>query len=233
MKTTSRCRSVLGPRLLSRRLELGLTRGEVARRAGVDGAYVAYLEEQGGEPSGPVLLRLAAALHTTAESLVAAAPVQGARRLELLGEDDCWILLSRVPVGRVAFARAGETPLIHPVNHAVVDRHIVIRTGERTQLAYAARAFRRVSYQVDRLDEDQRSGWTVLVTGAARVATPAETAGLHVDELLDPWAAGDRPTVVVIRPERVTGRRIVPPVADVSGDGREREISTAHGRSTP
>lgn len=211
--TTTNRTGAIGTVLRNRRTELGMERAEVARRAGVDPDYLAYLEEQGGEPSGPVLRRLALALRSTVRTLRGTTPAVPRRHLAALDEEDCWRLLSTGSVGRVAFAPAGGPPVVHLVNYVLLDRAVVIRTGERTQLAYAARAFRRVTFEADRLDEEQRTGWSVLVSGAARPAPADKAARMHVDDLVEPWADGERQAVVVIHPDRVTGRRITP-IAD-------------------
>ncbi|MFL6138716.1 MAG: helix-turn-helix domain-containing protein [Frankiaceae bacterium] len=202
----------IGERMRNRRVELGLTREEIARRAGVDAGYVTYLEDQGGAPSGPVLGRLATALRSDARTLAAPGrhPAGSARRLQPVDEDDCWLLLSAGAVGRVAMTSTGGPPLMHLLNYVVMDRRIVMRTSERTQLAYAARALRAVSFESDHVDEDDRSGWSVLVAGTARAATAEQAARLHIDDLLEPWPAGERRTVVTIHPDHVTGCRIVP-----------------------
>ena len=212
MTTTGNRMPRVGDRVRERRVELGLTRAETARRAGVAADYLAYLEEQGGLPSSPVLLRLARALRSDAATLAPASshPAGSARRLQPVDEDDCWLLLEAADVGRVAFSVAGGPPLVHLVNFAVLDRRIVVRTGERTQLAYAARALRTVSFECDHVDEQARTAWSVLVTGSARVASPDQAARLHVDDLVEPWPGDERRAVVTISPDHVTGRRIVP-----------------------
>jgi transcriptional regulator with XRE-family HTH domain len=60
----------LGRRIYERRMELGLSREEVARRAGTDPGYFAYLEERSGARTGSeVLFHLASALGTTVARL--------------------------------------------------------------------------------------------------------------------------------------------------------------------
>jgi nitroimidazol reductase NimA-like FMN-containing flavoprotein (pyridoxamine 5'-phosphate oxidase superfamily) len=211
--TTNESRAAgVGERLRERRVQLGLTREEAARRAGVAPGYLAYLEEQGGAPSGPVLTRLAHALRSDARALAAAVrhPAGSARRLETVDEDGCWALLGGSTVGRVALIPVDGPPLVHLVNFAMLDRRIVIRTSDRSQLAYAARALHAVSFECDHVDESDRTAWSVLVLGTARAATADQAARLHVDDLVEPWPGDERRAVVTIHPDRVTGRRIVP-----------------------
>jgi hypothetical protein len=62
------------------------------------------------------------------------------------------------------------------------------------------------SFQVDRYDWYRRIGWSVLVQGVAQLLTPGESNGL--DDVLSPWAPGDRELLVRIAPDAISGRRI-------------------------
>lgn len=66
--------------------------------------------------------------------------------IQPLGPEECWTLLEGVPVGRLGVVMAGE-PDVFPVNFAVDDRGLVVRTdigtkfsGRRFTLNDAARA---------------------------------------------------------------------------------------------
>jgi len=125
--------------------------------------------------------------------------------LEVLDADECWSLVAGTPVGRVAFVEAGE-PMVLPVNHAVDGRRIVFRTL-RGSLLHEALMRRSVAFQVDGFDAEARTGWSVVIRGTADLA--ADTGSLvHLG--LRPWAdAVDRDDWVEIRPDDVSGRRIV------------------------
>ncbi|MEE1783168.1 pyridoxamine 5'-phosphate oxidase family protein [Streptomyces sp. SP17BM10] len=202
-------------RITERREQLGIEEEELARRAAMAPNYLRHLLTAGPsfDPGG--FVRIAAALGTTREALVEgrsdAPPGQGAPgprpRLLDLTEAECWELVGTHGVGRVGLpVRPG--PVVYPVNF-VVDRHTVAyRTagGSATDPADDAEA----SFQVDHLDEYLGRGWTVLVLGTAHHVTDEEElrhlAGLPGSA---PWAGGDRPLWVRIRPDDVTGRRIV------------------------
>jgi len=65
-----------------------------------------------------------------------------------------------------------------------------------------------VSFEVDHLDEALAEGWSVLVSGEARVVTdPGELAAVSALGVA-PWAGGDRDSYVRIIASEVTGRRI-------------------------
>jgi uncharacterized protein len=125
--------------------------------------------------------------------------------LEVIPPEECWQLLRDAPVGRVAFVEAGD-PMVLPVNHAVVGHRIVFRTL-RGSLLHEALMAASVAFQIDGVDPVRRSGWSVLVRGVADLAEdPDELAKLE----LHPWAdTVDRDDWVQIRPDEVTGRRIV------------------------
>ena len=125
--------------------------------------------------------------------------------LEVLATDECWDLIRRTPVGRIAFVESGQ-PTILPVNHALLGHRVVIRTAGGALLNEAL-LNRPVAFEVDGFDAASRSGWSVLVRG---LAEPAH-ADLDVDDLgLDAWAdAIARDDVVVLMPEEVSGRRIL------------------------
>ncbi|MFK0211743.1 helix-turn-helix domain-containing protein [Streptomyces sp. NPDC090298] len=61
--------SDLGRRVAARRALLGLSREEVAERAGSTSGYIAYVEERVSTPGAEFLVRLASALETTVQDL--------------------------------------------------------------------------------------------------------------------------------------------------------------------
>ena len=97
--------------------------------------------------------------------------------------------------------------MIMPLNYLVHAESVVVRTDPRSELRNALRDA-RVSFEIDGIDQQQRTGWSVLVIGRAQeIVDPRELEELHQTPLL-PWAAGDRSEYVRITPELVTGRRI-------------------------
>ncbi|MFD0473229.1 pyridoxamine 5'-phosphate oxidase family protein [Nonomuraea thailandensis] len=137
----------------------------------------------------------------------------GARRLRELPADEALRLLAGVPFGRIVFTRHA-LPAIRPVNHVVVDGAIVIRSSPGTILSshlssYVEPVEAVVAYEADDLDGYERLGWSVIITGVARlVAEPGEAARLR--DLLTPWVAGEMEQVIRIQPEIVTGFELVP-----------------------
>jgi nitroimidazol reductase NimA-like FMN-containing flavoprotein (pyridoxamine 5'-phosphate oxidase superfamily) len=111
-------------------------------------------------------------------------------QMEDLAETECLELLKEHHFGRVAFVeRAGGPPAIMPLNY------LMLRDTP-------------VSFEIDGIDQRQRTGWSVVVSGRAQeVVDPSELEQLHQTALL-PWAPGDRSQYIRITPELVTGRRI-------------------------
>jgi nitroimidazol reductase NimA-like FMN-containing flavoprotein (pyridoxamine 5'-phosphate oxidase superfamily) len=135
-------------------------------------------------------------------------PVVDRLGLEVLTPDECWQLVARAPVGRLAFAEDGG-PMILPVVHGVVGRRIAFRSAGGGKLG-VARMAGPVAFEVDGWDVDHHTGWSVVARGVARSA-PDDTAEL--DALgLQPWIGpADRGTWVEVVVDEITGRRIAGP----------------------
>lgn len=123
---------------------------------------------------------------------------------------ECLELLARTSVGRVAYCSSGSATVL-PVNHAMVGDGVIIRISPRSELGdHLERGGPRtlVSYQVDEFDDYTQSGWSVLVQGHAQVLDPSDLPDL--EEVPVPWAEGERSLLMLIRPDRITGRRLMP-----------------------
>jgi nitroimidazol reductase NimA-like FMN-containing flavoprotein (pyridoxamine 5'-phosphate oxidase superfamily) len=129
-------------------------------------------------------------------------------RMEDLAESECLELLKIHHFGRVAFVERDEgPPVIMPLNYLMLAETVVVRTDPRSKLGTALRDA-PVSFEIDGIDQRERTGWSVVVSGwAQEIVDPEELEELHQTPLL-PWAPGYRSQYVRIRPELVTGRRI-------------------------
>jgi hypothetical protein len=205
----------LGRRIERRRTELGLTREQVAFRAGMAPSYLAHLEEHStAEPKAGTLLRLAGALRTTPTELgggnVDLPPgvgrAAGTPHLTELSEQECRRLLSTHGVGRLAIPTGGA-PVVVPVNYSVLDDAIVFRT--RQDSVPAQGLDQEVAFEVDRVDDALSQGWSILVRGRAEAVTdPDAVRRLAEQAYSDPWAGGVRDLWIRIGLAVVTGRRI-------------------------
>ncbi|MFJ8492952.1 pyridoxamine 5'-phosphate oxidase family protein [Streptomyces sp. NPDC094038] len=140
-----------------------------------------------------------------------AAPSRGARRSVQLDSSEALRLLGSVRLGRIVFTRQA-LPAVRPVNHVLVDGDIVIRVHEGAALTSRARQADGtgvvVAYEADAIDPDTHLGWSVVVTGYARLVTdPHELA--RYERLLHPWLDRAMEHAVRIRPGLVTGIALV------------------------
>ena len=138
-------------------------------------------------------------------------PTTHPRQAVELTEDECWPLLESVSVGRVVFTQRAM-PAIRPVNHIVDGRVIIIKTHLGAAITARASDSRPgpqgsvVCYEADELDPIRRTGWSVIVTGMARLVT--DPAAARYASAPEPWIAGDRNQVVAIEPQFISGIRL-------------------------
>ncbi|MFJ5260072.1 pyridoxamine 5'-phosphate oxidase family protein [Streptomyces sp. NPDC088387] len=116
-------------------------------------------------------------------------------------------LLGSVSLGRIVFTRHA-LPTVRPVNHVLDGGDIVIRTHETAALTSHAQGSDGpgvvVAYEADAIDPDTHLGWSVVVTGYARLVTdPGELA--RYERMLRPWVEQSMDRAVRIRPDLVTG----------------------------
>ncbi|MDX2847725.1 pyridoxamine 5'-phosphate oxidase family protein [Actinacidiphila glaucinigra] len=161
--------------MAKRRDELGLTREEVAARAGMATSHLRFIEEQSTAAPGPGTMgTLAAVLDTTVTALSGGEadlpPGRRGRasphaRLVELSPGECRARLDGHGVGRIAVTTPGHEAVL-PVNYSVVDRSVVFRTAPGSGPAQAVGT--EVVFEVDHVDEALSQGWSVLVRGPAR-----------------------------------------------------------------
>jgi len=127
--------------------------------------------------------------------------------IEIIERSECVELLGSTDTGRVAVVD-GAQPVIFPINYALDGELIVFRTAEGTKLDATLRGG-PVAFEIDQIDRHTRTGWSVIVTGWARVVTtPSQIA--HFEQLdLRTWSPHRKDNWVAVHPERISGRRIV------------------------
>ena len=128
--------------------------------------------------------------------------------LARLDRATCLQLLSSRRTGRLAYVARAGVPDVVPVNLAVDGERLLVRSGPGPKLQAAERR-EVVAVEVDDLDEDTRTGWSVVVAGRARRLHTSEVAALPADLLPEVWARGPRSSVIAIELTRVEGRRLV------------------------
>ena len=98
------------------------------------------------------------------------APTEGVQRLDL---EECLRLLAIDDVGRLAIVQGGA-PAIFPVNYVLDGTSPVFRTDPGTKLTHGPGT--TVCFEIDGLDRDRRSGWSVVVTGVMESLDDADEA---------------------------------------------------------
>lgn len=134
---------------------------------------------------------------------------EGDRVLRPLTREQALRLLGTVPMGRIAFT-SRAMPAIRPVNHMVDDEgRLIIRSHEGGSIVTATDVERGtvVSYEADQIDTESRVGWTVIVTGLARIVDdPAQIDAYR--QSLQPWVSG-LDYIISIDPAIVTAYELV------------------------
>lgn len=130
------------------------------------------------------------------------------RDITPLSPEECLTLLSEKQVGR--FLYTDELgPAAVPVNYALAGNEIIFRIegGQK----HTAIGQPTLGFEVDHIDSDSRSGWSVLARGTGR-----EIELERVAEVLHrisgpppaPWAVGIHNVWLGITLQTVTGRRL-------------------------
>lgn len=116
--------------------------------------------------------------------------------------------LATATVGRVAHTRQA-LPSVLPVNFALdEDGGVLLRTSAASELARAVDG-EVVAFEADAVDAAAHAGWSVVVTGTARVVTdPAEHERLTRTGPRS-WVPWPQEVFLRIAPQRVTGRELV------------------------
>lgn len=124
-----------------------------------------------------------------------------------------WLLLAAsVPIGRVVYTDQA-LPAVIPMNFVLDGDEVVIRTGSGSTLAAAVRNA-VVAFQVDDFDSETTTGWSVTITGQARLVDEGEETTRLARLPLRPWAPTMNGQFIRIPARRVTGHRLGPARAD-------------------
>ena len=139
---------------------------------------------------------------------VSALPDTDAASVELT-RADCLRLLASGSVGRVVFTERA-LPAAHPVNYLLDGDEVVFRTGDGGKLA-AATLRKLVAFQVDDIDAQARTGWSVLGVGEAYEVLDERRLATLSARMPTPWAeSAVGGHVIAIPLGRLTGRRLGP-----------------------
>jgi nitroimidazol reductase NimA-like FMN-containing flavoprotein (pyridoxamine 5'-phosphate oxidase superfamily) len=128
--------------------------------------------------------------------------------LRRLTRDECLRLMGSVPVGRIVYTRQA-LPAVELVNFVLDHGDIVFRTDAGGKLGAAVRGS-VVAFEVDSLDFERHTGWSVTVVGQCQPVTDSQELMRLRETELTPWAPGEREHFVRIPPTIVNGRQFVP-----------------------
>jgi hypothetical protein len=129
----------------------------------------------------------------------------GQRRLTDLDRGEALRLLGSVSLGRIVFTQRAM-PAVRPVNHILDSTGIIIRSHSGAAIISEADTARGavVAYEADNINPNYLLGWSVVVTGIARlVRDPGELARYR--QALIPWVDREMDQVIRIQPDVVTG----------------------------
>ncbi len=122
-----------------------------------------------------------------------------------LDRSECLALLRRSRIGRVVLS-VNCIPVALPVNVSVLDDDVVFFTAAGSKLDAAVHG-QVVSVEVDDIDSTYDTGWSVLLTGIARLVT--DSADIEtVRPRLRAWAPGPHPFLVRVPATLISGRRL-------------------------
>jgi nitroimidazol reductase NimA-like FMN-containing flavoprotein (pyridoxamine 5'-phosphate oxidase superfamily) len=127
-------------------------------------------------------------------------------RLERLDEAECLRLLRSAALGRVG-VHIGDSPAILPVNYGVLGNDVVFRTAPGTKLSAALMGV-QLAFEVDHIDVETDTAWSVLVVGYAEEIRDEDTLARIGALGLQSWSPEHLAFVVRIRARQITGRRV-------------------------
>lgn len=125
---------------------------------------------------------------------------------EVLDEEECYTLLASVSLGHVGVV-IDATPVILPVNYAVIDRQIVFATGLGSKLT-AALSSSVVAFEADLVDEPGGVAWSVQGHGLSMVLEPGSDLEADATLAVRSLAPLPRHFLAKVRLRHVSGRRL-------------------------
>jgi nitroimidazol reductase NimA-like FMN-containing flavoprotein (pyridoxamine 5'-phosphate oxidase superfamily) len=129
-------------------------------------------------------------------------------RFTELAQDECLELIRTTTVGRLAFVDEEGQQLV-PVNFVLGGGDVYFRTMAGTVVARLADGHEDVAFGVDHHDDLYQKGWNVTVTGSTSLADDPEIIeAVRAGARPTPWAPGERDVLIVLRPRKISGRRV-------------------------
>jgi nitroimidazol reductase NimA-like FMN-containing flavoprotein (pyridoxamine 5'-phosphate oxidase superfamily) len=102
---------------------------------------------------------------------------------------------------------APSGPRIVPLNYALIDGTIVLRTSPYSELAQHGIG-KAAAFEIDEVDHTRQTGWSVVVAGTLEEVEPADLESLRTAWGPQPWAGGQRNLYLRLRWREISGRRL-------------------------
>lgn len=134
----------------------------------------------------------------------------GPRRTVAIERAEALRLLASVPFGRIVFTD-DALPAVRPVTHMIADSGaVIVRTRPFPGLGSTVIQGRSVvvAYEADEIDPVQGLGWSVVVTGLARIVAVPDIA-LEYARRLGRWVERGSGVFIGIEPTLVSGTRLI------------------------
>lgn len=124
-----------------------------------------------------------------------------------LEPEECDALLAQADLGRLGVIQDGR-PLVFPVCHVYTGGVLAFPTNVGTKL-HAALSWPYVSFEVDGIEDDGLTGWSVMVAGRAELVDAAEDVAAYTALRDVPWRTSPSLRWVRVVPSEISGRRIL------------------------
>ena len=131
--------------------------------------------------------------------------------VEQLPPHECWAAMRTVSLGRLGFS-VEEEQEIFPLNYVIDQGTIVFRTSSSSRIGLCLDG-RGVAFEADGFAEGVTEGtaggmaWSVVVKGHAKAITGLYDSIAAAELPVHPLQPGDKPRLVRITADAVTGRR--------------------------
>jgi nitroimidazol reductase NimA-like FMN-containing flavoprotein (pyridoxamine 5'-phosphate oxidase superfamily) len=133
-------------------------------------------------------------------------PTESTSHFAELSRSECERELAAHRTGRVGL-NAPTGPQILPVTYNWYAGKVVFRTSPYGVLS-ALERHTRVAFEIDDIDEQRETGWSVLVLGSAERITQEYTLSSLWSDGPVPWASGTRNLFIAITPDTISGRTV-------------------------
>ena len=132
---------------------------------------------------------------------------------QTMDEERCRALLASRRQGRIAW-ESPDGPQLLPVSYGLYNGQVAFRTSPYGVLSDLKKPT-RVAFEIDEIDPDAGTGWSVVVRGRAEAVTSStELSMLWTSETGVPWAPGTRNLYILVTEHTISGRVVKAPYAD-------------------